>query len=283
MTRTFDRKREAERALSKILNEVGSDTFTMPDKITLDELLDEWLRSKRGLAANTISAYSNGVKPARERLGKKPARKVSVKDISDLLDWMESSGRKRGGKPGTGLGPRSQQITLDKLRAAYNWAAKLRLVDVNPAAMVDAPAQEKVKRVPWSPAEVKTFLAGVREDRLFAPMLLSLMGMRPAEVCGLRWDEDVDLDRQELTISNTRTIVWGDDGGRVVEKSPKTDAGERTLPLPAPVVVALKAFKTRQAKERLAGARRTRPAATCWSTSSASRSGPTSSGGPRTG
>jgi integrase len=30
---------------------------------------------------------------------------------------------------------------------------------------------------------------------LFAPMLLSLLGMRSAEVCGLRWS-DVDLDAE---------------------------------------------------------------------------------------
>lgn len=255
LTKTFNKLRGpggAEKALSKILSEVNGGTFTMPDKISLNDLLDEWLRSKRGKAANTISAYSNGVKPARERLGAKPAQKVTVKDISDLLDWMETSGRRRGGKVGSGLGPRSQQITLGKLRAAYNWAMRQRLVETNPAAMVDTPAQEKVKRVPWSPTEVKAFLREIREDRLFAPLLLSLMGLRPAEVCGLRWDEDIDLDAQTLTVANTRTIVWDDDGGRVVEKPPKTDAGNRTLPLPAPAAAALKTLKARQARERLA-------------------------------
>jgi integrase len=39
---------------------------------------------------------------------------------------------------------------------------------------------------------VKTFLASLAGDRLQAVMLLSLIGLRPAEVCGLRWD-DIDL------------------------------------------------------------------------------------------
>lgn len=255
LTKTFDKLRGtggAEEALSKILNDVNGGTFVIPDKITLNELCDEWLRSKRGKAANTIAAYTNGLKPARNQLGEKPAQKVSVKDVNDLMDHMLTSGRSRGGAAGTALGPRSAQITLSKLRAVYTWAQRQRLVNVNPAAMVDTPTQVKIKRVPWSPAEVKVFLKSLDGKRLLAPMLLSLMGLRPAEVCGLRWDEDVDLDEQTLTVSNTRTLTWTEHGGEVVEKPPKTDAGNRTLPLPAFVVSALRTLKATQARERLA-------------------------------
>ncbi|SRR6266567_195980 len=251
-THTFDGKRDAEKRLSKILSEVDGGSFVVPGKITLNELCDEWLRSKRGKEANTISAYTNGLKPARDQLGEKPAQKVTVRDINDLVDHMLTSGRKRGGKPGTGLSPRSVQITLAKLRAVYTWAQRQKMVENNPAAGVDTPEQVKTKRKPWSTDEVRVFLASLEGQRLLAPMLLSLMGLRPAEVCGMRWAEDVDLDDQTLTVANTRTLTWTDEGGQVVEKPPKTDAGERTLPLPAFVVPALRTFKAMQARERLA-------------------------------
>jgi integrase len=79
-------------------------------------------------------------------------------------------------------------------------------------------------------------------------MLLSLLGMRPAEVCGLRWSEDVNLEAKNIRVNNTRTIVEGE----VEEKGPKSEMGKRTLPLPGPVVTALKSFKARQAQEKLA-------------------------------
>jgi integrase len=88
----------------------------------------------------------------------------------------------------------------------------------------------------------------VKVDRLNAPLLLSLMGLRPAEVCGLRWS-DIDLDLARLSITNTRTFM----GNRaVVEKDTKSMAGEHVLPLPALVHEALKIFRAMQAKERLA-------------------------------
>ncbi|GHJ41276.1 site-specific integrase [Streptomyces sp. TS71-3] len=72
--------------------------------------------------------------------------------------------------------------------------------------------------------------------------------LRPAAVCGLRW-KDLDLDNATITMANTRTMM----GNRyVVEKDTKSLAGERELPLPAPVLAALKSFKARQAEEKLA-------------------------------
>jgi hypothetical protein len=101
---------------------------------------------------------------------------------------------------------------------------------------------------PWNVLEVQTFVRGVSDERLYAPLLLSLMGLRPAEVCGLRW-VDVDLDNATITIANTRTMMGN---RRVVEKDTKSLAGERALPLPAVVLAALKSFKALQAKEKLA-------------------------------
>jgi integrase len=254
LTKTYDGKRQAERELARILNEVDRGTYAGPSKVTLGEYLDEWLRSAvRGKAENTASAYRHGLMPAKVRLGAKPLQKLSTRDVEDLVDWMLTSGRRRGGQPGTPLSPRAVQITLSKLRAALDDAVHRRLVAYNVAGPVKCPAQLKVRRTPWSPEEVKTFLASLAGDRLQAPMLLALIGMRPEEVCGLRWASDVDLDAETLSIANVRTLVWTETaGGQVVEKGPKTDAGNRTLPLPAPLTAALRAFRATQAAERLA-------------------------------
>ncbi|MFH9734990.1 hypothetical protein [Streptomyces sp. NPDC017260] len=69
------------------------------------------------------------------------------------------------------------------------------------------------------------------------------MGLRPAEVCGLRWS-DIDLDAAPLGIANTGTMM----GNRtVVEKDTKSMAGARVLPLPSLVREALKRFRATQA------------------------------------
>lgn len=88
---------------------------------------------------------------------------------------------------------------------------------------------------PWNATEVGTFITAMKGDRLYAPLLLSLMGLRPAEVCGLRW-ADTDLGAATLSIAKTRTLMGN--------------------ALPALVGEALKAFRATQAKG-------TRAAGTC--------------------
>ncbi|MGH7743322.1 MAG: tyrosine-type recombinase/integrase [Candidatus Dormibacteria bacterium] len=252
LTRTYDLRREAQGELAKILNETNKGSYATPTKVTVNDYLDEWIRSAtRGKEANTQANYLYALLPVREVFGSKQLQKLTTVDVENLVDYMLTSGRKRGGKPGTALSPRSVQLTLSRLRSALDAAVHRRLIEFNVAAPVKCPAQTKVKRQPWSPAEVKTFLASLSNDRLQAPMLLALMGLRPAETCGLRWNEEIDLEAETIKVENTRTIVWEPGGGRVDEKGTKSTSGERTLPIPPPVVSALRRFKVIQARERL--------------------------------
>ena len=64
---------------------------------------------------------------------------------------------------------------------------------------------------------------------------------------GLHW-EQVDLERCKLTISRTRVSI----GGRTVESTPKTAKGLRPVAIAPSVVEALRAWRQRQRKERMA-------------------------------
>lgn len=254
LTRTYGGKRQAERQLSKILTDVDQGTFAAPTKLTVGAYLTEWERSAvRGKEAATATSYRYALKPVHERCGARLLQKLSIRDVEDLAEWMLTSGRKRGAKAGTGLGPRSVQLTLSRLRSALDDAVRHHLITYNPAAAVKCPPQKPGEKVPWTAKEVRAFLASLSGKRLHAPVMLALMGLRPAETCGLRWSEDVDLDAETISIANTRTLVFVEGvGAQVVEKAPKSEGGKRTLPLPPQVTAALKAFKALQAKEKLA-------------------------------
>jgi integrase len=150
-------------------------------------------------------------------------------------------------------------MSLTRLKESLNRAVKRRLVEVNVAQEVTIPRKvrkaERRNRTlvpPWNVEEVHAFVRAVEDDRLYAPFLLSLMGLRPAEICGMRW-ADVDLERAMLTIANTRTLMGNK---TVVEKDTKSLAGERELPLPDLVRVALTRFQAIQMAERRAAGER---------------------------
>jgi len=74
-------------------------------------------------------------------------------------------------------------------------------------------------------------------------------GLRPEEVCGIRWT-DLDLKNQLADIGkHVRTAVVG---VGAVEKTAKTQAGIRPLPLDDDLTAALKAWKRQRAAEKLA-------------------------------
>ena len=222
----------------------------------MNEWLDQWLAMKADdLEETTIYNYRITLDRVRGKLGNLRLQELTEEDVEGWMHWALKHGRVRGGKAGTPLGVTSVDMSLARLKDAINRAVTRRLVTMNVAQHVTIPRRarkeerkkkEEVK--PWNVQEVRRFVQGVKGERLYAPLLLSLMGLRPAEVCGLRW-EDVDLDNATITIANTRTMM----GNRyVVEKDTKSLAGERELPLPAPVLAALKSFKALQAKEKLA-------------------------------
>ncbi|WP_406462600.1 site-specific integrase [Streptomyces sp. NBC_01622] len=264
--KTFDTKKEARAELARIRHQSTTGTFVVPTKVTVDELLDLWLKSAiRGVEDATASNYDNAIRPVRLFLGDKRLQLLTEEDVEAFVDWMLTHGRQRGGKPGTGLSLRSVRLTLGRLRSALHLAVRRGWVVRNVAEHVrvsrDAvrkAAQADAKRRPWDASEVKAFIEATKGDRLFGVMLLTLIAERPAEVCGTRWEQDVDLiGNGTIAVGNTRTIVYDrslpkGQRNRVVEKDPKTQNGKRVLPLPKLLQAALVSFRARQAEEKLA-------------------------------
>ncbi len=117
----------------------------------------------------------------------------------------------------------------------------------------ERPRKERAEK-PWDEGEIAAiFLDHVHGHRLHAPVLLALMGLGPAELCGERWREDVDLTAKTIRAGdNTRTLVFSEGRTEVVEKDGKTAARSRLLPPPDEVVGPLRAFRQRQAAEQQA-------------------------------
>jgi len=246
LTRTFDKRREAVAELARMRSETAQGTFVRPRKLTVDQYLDEWFEgATRNVRPATRRSYADALAPVRERLGAMPLQDVTKADLERLVTWMATSGRKRGGKVGTGLGARSIQLTLGRLTAALESALLEGLLVRNVAKLVTAPRYEPADRETWSAAEVHRFLAVAEDHRLHAAWRLSLYGLRRGEVLGLRWD-DIDLVAGTLSVRRARVLVEG----RVIEQGPKTKNGIRTLPMDPALTAALYALKDLQKEER---------------------------------
>ena len=175
LTRTFDKLKDARAELSRIRHETGKGIYVKPSDITVNQYLDEYfVGATRGRRESTKVSYRDAFRPVRERLGDRELQSVTKADIEKLVDWMLVSGRKRGGKPGTGLGPRSVRLTLGRLKAAFEMAVDEGTLVRNVVKLVTPPDYTPRERDTWSTAQVRKFLRLAASTRLHVAWRLSL-------------------------------------------------------------------------------------------------------------
>jgi len=254
-TVTGKTKGEVEREVRRIGAAVDKGVYVRPWNGDVNEMLDAWLGpATRGKEENTRVCYTLALRLPRERLGHRRALSITKADVDQLVDFALAEGRARGGRPGTGLSVTTVRAMLARLSSAFQAAVDDDKLPRNPCRLVKVPA--KVSEGPqaphstWSEDQVRRFITASSADRLAAAWLLSLLGLRRGEVCGLRWS-DISLSEGTLSIRTTRVTV----SGSVHEKGPKSRRGYRTLPLFQPVAGALEQlYRVQLAEAKAAGA-----------------------------
>ncbi|WP_381562897.1 tyrosine recombinase XerC [Streptomyces eurythermus] len=256
ITITKGTKTEVKNERDRIMHQRAAGALIAPSKITLEEWIDQWLEYKqRDVEETTIRTYRMALVHVTDRLGHVRLQELTEDQVKDCIDDIVANGRRKGGEAGTRLAVSTADGILTRLKEALGRAVVRKLIATSPAQYVrvsladkKTDKRERPKARPWTVPEVQRFIGGIERDRLYAPLLLSLMGLRPAEVVGLRWS-DIDLKLATLEMTNTRTMIGN---VKVLEKDAKTAAGERVLPLPSKALDALKRFKALQAREKLA-------------------------------
>lgn len=134
-------------------------------------------------------------------------------------------------------------------RVALTEAVRLGIMAPNPPDRAKAPRQE--------PHQVEAFTAkqlaalfdaaqGTRAKHLVP--LAAYAGLRRGELAELKW-EDVDLARGALTVRRNRTQATHQG---ITVGEPKSEAGRRTLTLPAPALKSLRRQRERQLADKKA-------------------------------
>jgi integrase len=148
-------------------------------------------------------------------------------------------------------------VLKDQMRQGHAVRNVAELVDRIPA---DAKPAET-----FTPAELQKVLDHIDGDRYAIGWKLALTGLRRGEVAGLRWS-DIDLEGRTLQIASTRLRF----GKHLVEDTPKSRAGRRTLPIPYQLAATLRSARAIQAVDKLMLGEEYEPAAS-WSSTSGVR------------
>jgi integrase len=256
-------QKEAQKARTNAMHDLGQGTHIVRDGITLREYLeDEWLPSlsMSNLRATTLASYRSHVTHhlAPTKLGAIRLQQLNRQKIAAHYGWLLAHGRADGTKDKDGNLQPLTASTVRRIHAtlhrALRDAVRSQLLPMNPANDIELPSAGGAERrlMAWDSAQLRKFLTSIRGDRLSALWLLyATTGARRGELLGLKW-EDLDLKAGRLTIRRAHVEV----GGEIIVSTPKTKSGYRTIELDAATVAALKHHATRQKEERLAAGTR---------------------------
>jgi integrase len=234
-------KKDAQRAQDELLAALGRGVYVAPSKRATGAFLrEDWLPGLRSqVRPSTWAEHRSKVEvhlvPA---IGQVPLQQLTPGHLNALYaDLLER-----------GLSARTVLHVHATIRRALADATRWGLVPRDVALLASPPRPRRSELQVWTAADLRSFLAHVEGDRLYALWLLAAStGMRRGELLGVQWP-DVDLARARVAVRRSLVTV----GHQVVVSEPKTAKGRRSVALDPASVAALKAWRKRQMAERLA-------------------------------
>ncbi|RMA90237.1 site-specific integrase [Priestia megaterium] len=226
--RGFTTKKEAEKALAVVLNELNLGTFIEPQLIDLDSFIKEWFVERQTqLAKSTLKnhkcLYRNHLKPKLGHYKLQDLNPIVLQKFTNSL-VADSS-----------LSHNSIRKLLFLMNQLMKKAHGLKLISENPLIHVNIPREVKSEMSIWDLRQVNYYIANAKQNRYYTIVLMALLtGMRKGEILGLRW-RDIDFEKQVVYI---RQIYDG--YAKELKVGAKTASGVRSIHIPDMLVNQLK-------------------------------------------
>ena len=222
----FRVKAKALLAQGIAVDDIPRDGEVIRRRDTVEHYLDEYLNTCRiiGLSPSTILEYGNTIKRSYSSIKAIPAQLLTVQNLQEYVN-----------ERATKVTAKTIRNELGILTAAL---ANVR-PDLSTRTLKLPKRQHHEMQIP-NDEEMQTIITHAKGTPMYLPIILaSMMGLRRSEILGLQW-KDVDLNKKRIHIH--QAAVLGEDGLEI--KVPKTEAGNRTLPIPSSLIPVLKSERS---------------------------------------
>lgn len=218
-------KTEAEAIEKMVLQKqkLESEAAAESGSATVSQWYARWLalyKAEQGLTQKSLSTYDekfrNYIKPA---IGSKQMRAVTEQDLQRIMN--------RTAEMSQSTALKVRMVIRQMFRRAY----RTHMIAFDPSEDLEIP-RSTTKGVRRSLTETERVLflrcaPNVTGAEIFLTMYYT--GMRPGELMALTWG-DIDFDKNEISVNKAI-----ESGTKSTVKSTKTSAGERIIPLRAPL------------------------------------------------
>lgn len=232
--------REMEKQLQREVDD-GLVTTSDVKKLDVNTLFAQYLSLRKleeSTRANYLSMWKNHI---RDDFGKMKVVQVRPSHVKAVYARMSRAGYSRS----------TIKVIHDMLYPVFGMAVEDDIIRKNPAkdTLRDYGIDPKVKEALTMEQQEKMlrFAANSNVYNSYLPLLQVMIGTacRCGEIIGLTW-QDVSMEKMEISINHQLTYRNYGDGCKFHVQSPKTDAGNRIIPMTAYVRKALLEQKKQQ-------------------------------------
>ena len=236
--KTLDELREKEQA---VLRDKSDGIRSDAKQVALNDVFDLWVQLKKGLKENTFQNYIYMYEQfVRDDLGQ---YKIGTMKRSDIRRFYNRLIDERGLKVST----------VDSVHTVLHQVIDIAVEDgylrnnISDNALKELKQSRNLfteKRKALTVQEQELFLGFLKSSNMYNhwyPIFALMLGtgLRVGEATGLRWC-DVDFENNTLSVNHTLVYFKHSQGGcYFAVNTPKTRAGERTIPLIESVKEAL--------------------------------------------
>lgn len=236
-------KKDAEKKLAELLNQLNNGVFIKPNKTTLTEYLKLWLQNYAwtNLSPKTAEGYEHIIhRHIIPSLGKIIMTQLKPEHLQNY--YYEKLNKGRCDSKG-GLSPKTVRHHHVTLHNALQTAVKWGLILNNPADAATAPRIQRQEIQTWNEDEINKFLNSIKDSEYHPIFYLALFtGMRRSELLALRWS-DIDFNYSQIYVSRSLHHLRN---GNIVIRQPKTSSSNRTIALSQSALTMLEDHRNKQ-------------------------------------
>lgn len=248
-------KREVTEKVNQVLNELRTNTYIEPSKVTLYSWLCTWLDTycRNNVRPTTLINYETYIhRHIQSTIGN-----VKLCDLNVLILQQFYNDRLRNGNlksTGSSLSAKTLRNMHNMIHKALNQAVFLEMIPKNPADYVTIPKIVKQERKFFTVEEQQELQKHLPSERIGMAVMLDLYtGMRMGELLGLPW-RNVHIDpngSSYIRVTQTLNRIKSDDPNSPTRTylaicQPKTANAVRTIPLLPNVAEALENYRAQQ-------------------------------------
>lgn len=220
-------KKQAEAELRKMIADLESSSVITASSMKLSDWMATWLNTYLpNIEQTTREGYQEKIdKYINPTLGHLPIKAIKPDNIQLWINGLS----KRG------LSPKTIRNAYNNLNAALKKAVILRMIPYNPCEGTVLPKLQKYQAQVYNATTIQQALAAADNIVDYLIVLLgATLGLRRGEMAALQW-KDVNFSASTVSITQNRVHVKNS----VVQKAPKSQAGNRIIKIGQDVLTAL--------------------------------------------